>query len=59
MKIAKADLVPTSANLRAEYGSFAELAEACAEWCDRVNARAHRETGVAPAERLTGRFNYV
>lgn len=52
VKIAKADLVPTSANLRAEYGSFAELVEACAEWCDRVNARAHRETGVAPAERL-------
>jgi transposase len=53
VKIAKADLVPTSANLREDYDSFAELVDACAQWCEQVNARAHRETGVAPTERLT------
>jgi hypothetical protein len=29
VKVAKADLVPTTANLLAEYGSFAELEAAC------------------------------
>ena len=52
VKIAKWDLVPTAANLLPEYSSFAELAEACAVFCDRVNARVHRETGAAPAGRL-------
>lgn len=52
VKIAKADLVPTTANLLGEYGSFAELADACFAWCERVNARVHREIGVAPVERL-------
>lgn len=52
VKIAKADLVPTNTNLRGQYGSFAQLAAAAAEWCDHVNARPHRETGVAPVERL-------
>jgi hypothetical protein len=52
VKIAKADLVPTDANLRNQYASFADLVAACEEWCDRVNARAHRETATAPVERL-------
>lgn len=52
VKIAKADLVPTTANLLPAYASFAELADACFEWCERVNARPHRETGAAPVERL-------
>jgi transposase len=52
VKIAKADLVPTSANLLADYNSFAELVDACIEWCERVNARVHREIAVAPIERL-------
>ncbi|GGN19708.1 hypothetical protein GCM10010109_33280 [Actinoplanes campanulatus] len=52
VKIAKADLVPTNANLRPEYASFAELVTACEAWCDQVNTRAHRETSVAPTERL-------
>ena len=52
VKIAKADLVPTTANLLGVYASFTELADACLEWCERVNARAHRETGAAPADRL-------
>src|SRR3954469_15865998 len=36
VRIAKADLVPTEHNLRPSYGSFAELEQACAEFCDRV-----------------------
>ncbi|MBF6208293.1 transposase [Streptomyces gardneri] len=52
VKIAKADLVPTTANLLPEYSSFTELADACWAWCERVNARPHRETAVAPVARL-------
>jgi hypothetical protein len=52
VKIAKADLVPTTANLAPSYASFTELADACLEWCERVNARVHRETRAAPAARL-------
>ena len=52
VRIAKADLVPTSANLRPDYGSFAELAAACAAFCDKVNGRPHRETGRPPTEML-------
>ena len=52
VKLAKADLVPTEANLREEYGSFAELEAACAAFCDMVNAREHRITRRAPAEML-------
>ena len=52
VRIAKADLVPTTANLRAAYGSFGRLAAACAAFSENVNARAHRETGQAPATRL-------
>lgn len=52
VKIAKADLVPTSANLAEAYSSFAELAADCEQWCARVNARIHRETGAAPIARL-------
>jgi transposase len=52
VRVAKADLVPTEANLRGQYASFAELVAACQEWCDHINARPHRETGVAPVARL-------
>jgi transposase len=52
VKIAKADLVPTSANLAPVYGSFAELADACVDWCERINNREHRETRAVPAVRL-------
>jgi transposase len=52
VKIAKADLVPTEANLREAYGSFAELARACGQFCDMVNGRVHRETCAVPARRL-------
>jgi len=52
VKIAKADLVPTEANLLAEYASFAELEAACQAFCDQVNARVHRATRRAPVEML-------
>jgi transposase len=52
VKIAKADLVPTFANLRSDYDRFADLAAACVAWCERVNARVHRETAAAPIDRL-------
>jgi transposase len=45
VRIAKADLVPTSANLLGEYRTFGELETACRAFCDEVNARVHRETG--------------
>ena len=52
VKIAKADLVPTDANLLPEYASFAELEAACAAFCAQVNARPHRITRRAPVEML-------
>lgn len=52
VKLAKADLVPTSANLREGYTRFAELEEACEAFCDKVNGRVHRETARRPVEAL-------
>lgn len=52
VRVAKADLVPTEANLLQEYASFAELEAACAAFCDQVNARPHRVTRRAPVEML-------
>jgi hypothetical protein len=52
VRIAKADLVPTKANLLSGYNSFAELAEACEQFCENVNAGVHRETNRVPAEAL-------
>ncbi|HSL08668.1 MAG TPA: IS21 family transposase [Pseudonocardiaceae bacterium] len=52
VRVAKADLVPTEANLLEEYASFAELEAACTAFCDQVNARPHRITRRAPAEML-------
>jgi hypothetical protein len=53
VRVAKADLVPTEANLLDEYASFAELEVACAGFTAEINARAHRITRRAPAEMLT------
>ncbi|HEY4460694.1 MAG TPA: hypothetical protein VGN81_40720 [Pseudonocardiaceae bacterium] len=50
-KIATADLVPTT-NLLADYDSFADLTRACGLWCDRMNNRQQRKTGIAPIARL-------
>ena len=51
VKVAKADLVPTSANLLSAYTDFAELVEACEVFCEKVNTRVHRETAAVPVER--------
>jgi len=52
VRVAKADLVPAEANLLEAYGTFAELARACWEFCAVVNGRVHRETCAVPAEHL-------
>jgi transposase len=52
VRIASGDLVPTDANLRPGYASFAELRLACDDFCERVNARPHRATRCPPIERL-------
>jgi hypothetical protein len=52
VRLAKADLVPTWANLRPVYASFDELERACASFCREVNARPHRETRRPPEEML-------
>ena len=52
VKIAKADLVPTEANLLPAYPSFGDLASACVAFCATVNARVHRETAARPDDRL-------
>lgn len=52
VRIAKADLVPTDANLRDDYDSWAELVEACEVFMAKVNGRLHRVTRRAPVEML-------
>lgn len=52
VKIAKADLVPTDANLLPAYGSFRQLVEACETFGQKVNSRPHRETHRPPLEML-------
>lgn len=52
VKLAKADLVPTSANLLPTYATFAELHIACERLVERVNGREHRETRAVPLVRL-------
>lgn len=52
VKLAKADLVPTEANLLAAYSSFAELEQACEAFCEQVNARVHRVTRRVPVDML-------
>ncbi|MGH9126280.1 MAG: Mu transposase domain-containing protein, partial [Acidimicrobiales bacterium] len=52
VRVAKADLVPTDANLLDGYDNWASLEAACAEFCETVNARMHRVTRRAPAEML-------
>jgi len=52
VKVAKRDLVPTSANLLGQYDGFADLVEACATVTAELNGRVHRETGRAPIAML-------
>jgi Mu transposase, C-terminal domain len=52
VRVAKADLVPTDANLLGEYRDWAALERACETFCSDINARAHRVTRRAPVEML-------
>jgi hypothetical protein len=52
VRVAKADLVPTDANLLAAYGDWAALEAACEAFCHEVNTRQHRVTRRAPVEML-------
>lgn len=52
VRIAKADLVPTEANLREAYADWAELEAACEAAMERFNARAHAITRRPPVEML-------
>jgi hypothetical protein len=52
VRVAKADLVPTDANLLDEYERFGELVSACERLCAEVNGWPHSETGRAPADAL-------
>ena len=52
MRVAKADLVPTDANLLEDYTSWAELVDACEEFMATVNGREHRATRRRPVELL-------
>ncbi|HET9253847.1 MAG TPA: IS21 family transposase, partial [Pseudonocardiaceae bacterium] len=52
VRIAKADLVPTEANLLEAYPDMTSLQAACDAFCGEVNGRVHRETGAIPAGRL-------
>jgi hypothetical protein len=52
VRVAKADLVPTDANLLDAYPSFGALAAACDGFGETINARPHAETRRAPVEML-------
>ncbi len=52
VRVAKADLVPTDANLLEEYSTFSELQEACEAFCVEVNGRVHRVTRQIPDQML-------
>ncbi len=52
VKLAKADLIPTDVNLVGTFTSFSQLEAACEAFCDRVNARVHRETARRPVDAL-------
>ncbi len=52
VRVAKADVVPTDANLLDAYGSFAAVESACEALMVEVNGRPHRVTRRAPVEML-------
>jgi hypothetical protein len=59
VRIAKADLVPTAANLLDEYESFEQLETACETAMERFNTRAHSMTGEKPADRLARELEFL
>ena len=52
MRVSKADLVPTDANLLPEYATFADLQAGCEAFMAEVNARPHRITRRPAAQML-------
>ena len=52
VRVAKADLVPTDANLVDDYADWVALEAACEAFCAEVNTRAHRVIRRAPVEML-------
>lgn len=52
VRVAKADLVPTAANLLPAYRTWAQLTDACDAFMTEVNARDHRVTRRAPDSML-------
>lgn len=58
VKIAKADLVPTTTNLRDQYASFAELQHACTQFTGKINATIH-SAGFIPGVRLEKERQYL
>jgi transposase len=52
VRVAKADLVPTEANLLDDYSSFGELVAACERFNAKVNGRPHGETRRVPEDAL-------
>lgn len=52
VKIAKADLVPTDANLLPSYETFDDLKQACTSFMTKVNDRPHAETRRVPSEMI-------
>lgn len=59
VKVAKADLVPTEANLLDAYGSFSALGGACEDFCAQLNARPHTETRRPPRDMLLEERAYM
>jgi hypothetical protein len=59
VKIAKADLVPTEANLLDEYRSFGELEAACAAAMATFNGRVHSVTRRIPTEALAEELAFL
>lgn len=52
VKLAKADIVPTDANLRPAYSSWDELDDACQQFMGEINGKVHHVTKRRPPTRL-------
>jgi hypothetical protein len=59
VKLAKADLVPTEHNLRAQYADWQALEQACAEFMADVNTRPHRATREPPVSLLAREHEHL
>jgi hypothetical protein len=52
VRIAKADVMLTDANLRCAYRQFGDLGAPRVELCDQIHARPHRVSGRPPVDML-------